>query len=98
MEKISMFQKLPVPSSQLFVWAFIPYRVTEQGMISEYYDSSAYRQELADVFAELGIAWKWQPLTLENMHAIVEEVVASSKEYIPLVLNYCDGFEELDEI
>jgi D-alanine-D-alanine ligase len=95
-EKISMFQKLPVPSSKLFVWAFIPYRVTEQGMISEFYDHSAYRQELADVFAELGIAWKWQPLTLENMHAIVEDVAASSKEYIPLVLNYCDGFEELD--
>ncbi|MEG4883679.1 hypothetical protein QUB75_23165 [Microcoleus sp. K1-B6] len=95
-EKISMLQRLPVLSSKLFVWVFIPYRVTEQGMISEFYDHSAYRQELADVFAELGIAWKWQPLTLENMHAIVEDVVASSKEYIPLVLNYCDGFEELD--
>ncbi|WP_333139122.1 MULTISPECIES: hypothetical protein [unclassified Microcoleus] len=96
MKKISMFQKLPVSSNKLFVWVFIPYRVTEQGMISEFYDHSAYRQELADVFAELGIAWKWQPLTLENMHAIVEDVAASSKEYIPLVLNYCDGFEELD--
>ncbi|MEG3870787.1 ATP-grasp domain-containing protein [Microcoleus sp. Z1_B5] len=96
MKKISMLQRLPVPSSKLFVWVFIPYRVTEQGIISEFYDHSAYRQELADVFAELGIAWKWQPIALENMHALVEEVAASSKEYIPLVLNYCDGFEELD--
>ena len=91
-----MLQKWRIPSNQLFIWAFIPYRITEQGMISEFYDHSAYRQELADVFAELGIAWKWQPIALENMHAIVEEVADSSKEYIPLVLNYCDGFEELD--
>ena len=97
MEEISMFQKLPMSSSKLFVWAFIPYRVTEQGVISECYDNSAYRQELVDVFAEIGIAWKWQPITLENMHTIIEEVAASSKEYIPLVLNYCDGFEELDD-
>ncbi|MDF5727792.1 MAG: hypothetical protein PUP92_07075 [Rhizonema sp. PD38] len=30
------------------------------------------------------------------MYAVVEEVVASSNEYIPVVLNYCDGFDEID--
>lgn len=89
-------QQLPVPSSKLFVWAFIPYRITEQGLIGELYDNPAYRQELADVFAKLDIKWKWQPITLENMHAVVEEVAASSNEYIPVVLNYCDGFDEVD--
>lgn len=95
MEKISMFQKLPVPSSKLFVWAFIPYRIKGQELISEY-NYPGYRQGLENVFAELGIAWKWQPITLENMHAVVEEVAASSNEYIPVVLNYCDGFDEID--
>lgn len=94
MEEISMFQGLPMPSSKLFVWAFIPYRITEQGVISEDYDNPATRQELADVFAELGIKWKWQPITFENMHAVVEEIAASCKEYIPVVLNYCAGDED----
>lgn len=91
-----MFQRLPVFSSKLFVWAFIPYRITEQGLVGEFYDNPGYRQELADVFTELGIQWKWQPITLENIHAAVEEVAASSKEYIPVVLNFCDGFDEVD--
>jgi D-alanine-D-alanine ligase len=96
MEKTTIFQDLPVPSSKLFVWAFIPYRITEQGLLGEFYENPGYRQELTSVFAELGIKWKWQPITLENMHAVVEEVAASSKEYIPVVLNYCDGFDEID--
>lgn len=89
-----MFQKLPVPSSKLFVWVFIPYRITEQGLVSEEYDTPESHQELTDVFAELGIKWKWQPITFENMHEVVEEVAASSNEYIPVVLNYCAGDED----
>lgn len=89
-------QALPIPKENLFVWAFIPYKITTQGLIGEFYDNPGYRQELASVFAELGIKWKWQPITLENMHAVVEEVVASNSEYTPVVLNYCDGFDEVD--
>lgn len=86
--------KFPVPSNQLFVSVFIPYRITEQGLVSEEYDTPSARQELADVFAELGIKWKWQPITFENMHEVIEEVAASSKEYVPVVLNYCAGDED----
>ncbi|GAB4181768.1 MAG: hypothetical protein Fur006_17020 [Coleofasciculaceae cyanobacterium] len=93
---MTISQKFPVPSSKLFVWVFIPYCIQGQKLISEEYDNPATHQELADVFAELGVAWKWQPITLENMHAVVEEVAASSNEYIPLVLNYCDGLDEID--
>ncbi|MBW4496840.1 MAG: hypothetical protein KME26_27980 [Oscillatoria princeps RMCB-10] len=93
---MTTFQTLPIPKENLLVWAFIPYRMTPQGLIGEFYDNPGYRQELARVFAELGIKWKWQPITLENMHAVVEEVVASSRDYTPVVLNYCDGFDEVD--
>lgn len=94
-EKISMLQGLPVPSSELFVWVFIPYRIQGQELSSEY-DNPGYRQGLVDVFAELGLKWKWQPITLENRQVVVEEVAASSNEYIPVVLNYCDGNDEID--
>ncbi|MDF5727791.1 MAG: hypothetical protein PUP92_07070 [Rhizonema sp. PD38] len=48
-----------MPNNKLIVWAFIPYRITEQGLSGEFYDNRGYRQELADVFVELGIKWKW---------------------------------------
>jgi D-alanine-D-alanine ligase len=93
-EETLMLQKLPVPSNKLFVWVFVPYRITEQGWVSEEYDTPESHQELTDLFAELGTKWKWQPITFENMRAVVEEIVASSKEYIPVVLNYCAGDED----
>jgi D-alanine-D-alanine ligase len=88
-----MLQNLPISKDKLFVWAFIPYKIQGEELVSEDYDTPACRQELGYVFAELGLAWKWQPITLENMQTVVEEVVASSSEYIPIVLNYCDGNE-----
>ncbi|HBB34605.1 MAG TPA: hypothetical protein DDZ80_15345 [Cyanobacteria bacterium UBA8803] len=93
---MTISQKLPVPSNKLFVWVFIPYCIKGQELSSEDFDNPATRQELADVFTELGLKWKWQPITLENMQAVVEEVAASSNEYIPVVLNYCTGLDELD--
>ena len=95
MEKAATSLKFPVPSSQLMVWVFAPHRMTEQGIVSRECGITD-RQELADAFAELGIKWKWQPITFENMHAVVEEVAASSSEYTSVVLNYCDG-EEMPE-
>jgi D-alanine-D-alanine ligase len=95
MEKAATSSKFPVPSSQLIVWVFVPHRMTELGIVCREH-SVTNHQELADAFAELGIKWKWQPITFENMHAVVEEVAASSSEYTPLVLNYCDGEEMLE--
>ncbi|MBW4593707.1 MAG: hypothetical protein KME46_12525 [Brasilonema angustatum HA4187-MV1] len=91
-----MFQKFPVPSSKLFVWIFIPYRMTEKGLISEHYDNPTIRHELADVFKDMSIASKWQPITLSNMYSIVEEIACLRDEFVPVVLNYCDGCDELD--
>jgi D-alanine-D-alanine ligase len=88
-----MLENLSVPNSNIFVWAFIPYRITEQGLNSEFYDIPDFRQQLTDVFAKLGLKWIWQPITFENMHAVVKKVSVSNNNYIPVVLNYCDGTE-----
>lgn len=90
---MTIYQEFPVPSSKLFVWLFIPYYITEEGWTEDFYDNPVTRQQLANVFAELGIKWKWQPITFDNMHAVIDEVAASSKDYIPVVLNYCNGNE-----
>jgi D-alanine-D-alanine ligase len=88
-----MLEELTRSRDKLFVWAFIPYRITEQGLVSEYL---GYRQELVNVFAELGIKWKWQPVTLENMQVVIDDLVNSNSEHTSIVLNYCDGFDEVD--
>ena len=95
MEKAATSLKFPVPNSQLMVWVFAPHRKTEQGIVSRECGITD-RQELTDAFAELGIKWKWQPITFKNMYAVIEEVAASSSEFTPVVLNYCDG-EEMPE-
>jgi D-alanine-D-alanine ligase len=88
-----MLDQLPISRNKLFVWVFIPYKIQGEKLVSEEYNTPGCRQELADVFAELGLAWKWQPITLENIHGVVEEVAASRNGSIPIVLNYCDGNE-----
>lgn len=81
----------------LLVWVFIPYRMTEQGLTGgQFYSHPSIRQSLENAFAELDISWKWQPVTLENAQAIIEEVKASKRHHIPIVLNYCNGFDEID--
>jgi D-alanine-D-alanine ligase len=90
-----IFPELPVPITKLFIWVFVPYRITKKGLISQLEaDPSIYHKELKDVFAEIGIQWKWQPITFENMYVVIEEVAATSSEYVPVVLNYCIGDED----
>jgi D-alanine-D-alanine ligase len=92
-----MFESLKAFSKQLLVWVFIPYRTTEQGLVGgQFYSHPSTRQDLTNVFNELGVSWKWQPVTLVNKYAVVEEVVASRSHHTPIVLNYCNGFDEID--
>ena len=91
-----MFQELPVSSSKLFVWVFLPCLPKEQDSSSEEFNPLHFQQELADVFAELNVAWKLRLITLENMKAVIEEVAASQAQYFPVVLNYCAGLDEID--
>ncbi len=94
MKETALLQKLPAPINQLFVWALIPQRMTVQGLISEHHNVDSIHHDLTDVFSMLGIKWKWQSITLENMQAIVKEIAASKCESIPVVLNYCYGDED----
>jgi D-alanine-D-alanine ligase len=89
-----MLEFSPSSRDQLFVWVFIPHYITENGLVNglDSLDQSLY-QELVDVFAELKIQWKWQPVTTENLEEVVEEIITSPAQYIPVVLNYCVGDE-----
>jgi D-alanine-D-alanine ligase len=80
---------------QIKVWVLAPLVQTNDPNIDYYYDFSQSIAEYDKAFAELGIEWKWQPVTIHDYTEIIESIVheknASNKT--PVVFNLCDGDE-----
>ena len=77
------------------VWVLAPHLVTNDANIEYYYDFSQSIAEYEKTFAELGIEWKWQPVTIIDYRSIIEFIV-KEKEFgnkTPVVFNLCDGDE-----
>ena len=84
-----------IPFNQLKVWVLAPHIETEDSNIDYYYDFTQSIAEYAKAFNELGIEWKWQPVTMKDYKTIIN-VIAKEKlksPKTPLVLNLCDGDE-----
>ncbi|MEG4224556.1 ATP-grasp domain-containing protein [Microcoleus sp. N9_B2] len=97
MKSIQPIKNLPISDKEMLVWAFIPYSLSADSDFSnQEFDPVYFQQELAEVFAELEVAWKFKLITLKNMKAAIEEVAASQTHYFPIVLNYCAGLDEID--
>ena len=83
-------------STQLIkVWVLAPHLVTSDANIEYYYDFTQSIAEYEKTFAELGIEWKWQPVSLKDYQSIIESI-AKEKEVgnkTPVVFNLCDGDE-----
>ncbi len=83
-------------STQLIkVWVLAPHLVTSDANIEYYYDFTQSIAEYEKTFAELGIEWKWQPVTIKDYETIIE-TIAKEKEVgnkTPVVFNLCDGDE-----
>jgi D-alanine-D-alanine ligase len=84
-----------VPVSKLKVWVLAPYLVTNDANIDYYYDFSQSIEEYTRTFAELGVAWQWQPVTVTDYISIIEKITAEKNdgEIFPVVMNLCDGDE-----
>ena len=77
------------------VWVLAPHLETSDANIDYYYDFSQSIAEYEKTFAELGIEWKWQPVTMLDYHSVIE-TIAKEKETgnkTPVVFNICDGDE-----
>jgi D-alanine-D-alanine ligase len=84
-----------VSYQQIKVWVLAPLLETNDANIDYYYDFSQSIAEYEKTFAELGIEWKWQPVTIKDYPAIVDLIV-KEKDYgnkTPVVFNICDGDE-----
>lgn len=83
-------------STQLIkVWVLAPHLETSDANIDYYYDFSQSIAEYEKTFAELGIEWKWQPVTIQDYQVVIE-IIAKEKEVgnkTPVVFNLCDGDE-----
>jgi D-alanine-D-alanine ligase len=80
---------------QIKVWVLAPLLVTADANIDYYYDFSQSIAEYEKTFAELGIEWQWQPVTIKDYAAIIE-TIAKEKDFAnktPVVFNLCDGDE-----
>jgi len=80
---------------QIKVWVLAPLLETSDANIDYYYDFSQSIAEYEKVFAELGIEWEWQPVTI-NDYACIIDLIAKEKDFAhktPVVFNLCDGDE-----
>jgi len=84
-----------VPVGHLKVWVLAPSLDNPDPNLAYYYDFSQSIEEYTRVFNELMIAWKWQPVTLENYKIIIQEIARERDNGLvfPVILNLCDGDE-----
>ena len=84
-----------VPVGHLKVWVLAPALNNPDPNLAYYYDFSQSIEEYTQVFSEIDIPWKWQPVTLNNYKQIVHEIYNEQQKgkCFPVVLNLCDGDE-----
>lgn len=72
-----------------------PHLVTNDASIDYYYDFSQSIAEYEKTFNELGIEWKWQPVTMQDFEAVIKTIIIEKEtgSKTPLVFNLCDGDE-----
>lgn len=75
------------------IWVLAPHLESEDSNLQYYYDFTQSIKEYTHVFAELGVEWKWQPVTINNFKEIIRSIPGQSADKTPLVLNLCDGDE-----
>lgn len=84
---------MPPKLSSYKVWILVPHLVTNDSNIDYYYDYTQSIAEYTKVFEELGIEWKWAPVTLTDYQFVIDEIDAVNQQKDQLVLNLCDGDE-----
>ena len=80
---------------QIKVWVLAPLLESSDANIDYYYDFTQSIAEYEKTFAELGIEWQWQPVTIKDYAAVIDLIV-KEKDFghkTPVVFNLCDGDE-----
>lgn len=84
---------MPPLLSSYKVWILAPHLITNDSNIDYYYDYTQSIEEYKKVFDSLKMEWQWQPVTLKDYKAIIDEIATCNQQKNQLVLNLCDGDE-----
>ncbi|MEP6647567.1 MAG: hypothetical protein ABJC12_10810 [Saprospiraceae bacterium] len=90
-DPVSYLRSIP----HIKVWVLAPHLETKDANIDYYYDFTQSIAEYRKTFAELGIEWKWQPVTLADYSQIIETIAneMAMSHLTPVIFNLCDGDE-----
>ena len=90
MIQIKEAKKLFAPYS---LWVLAPHLESNDPNIQYYYDFTQSIREYTNVFSELGVDWKWQPVTIKDYKEVIRSIAIAGTSKPPLVINLCDGDE-----
>ena len=76
------------------MWVLVPVVETDDPDIAWYSDYSQSKAEYERAFANLGYAWRWQPVTLRDYDEVIDNIVRESRGHEPVIFNLCDGDED----
>lgn len=82
---------LPKQLTNYFYVVLAPSVQTNDANLDYYYDFTQSIAEYTKVFNELGLLWKWQPVTIKNNKQIIEELARPYNGLKIFVINLCDG-------
>ena len=84
-----------IPLHNVSIYVLAPHLESDDNNINYYYDFSQSIAEFTKIFSELAVDWKWQPVTMKNYSAVIDDITAQHKDTDkqPVFLNLCDGDE-----
>ncbi len=86
----------PLPLARelpLLVWVLVPHLETTDASLAWYCDFAQSQDEFRRAFEALGLAWRWQRVTLANHRRVIAGLRHRSAGHTPVIFNLCDGDE-----
>ena len=84
----SEYERVVTESSA--VWVLVPMMPSTDDHLQYYGDFEQGRDEFARAFDALGIAWRWQPVSLDTVESTILEMQRTG---VTCAINLCDGDE-----
>ena len=81
----------PEADKPMLVWVLVPFLATADPTLDYYNDYSQSQDEFKRAFTELGIEWRWQPVTSQDYRTVIDRIVRESVLHTPIMFNLCDG-------
>ena len=73
------------------VFVFVPYAEEHGALVSPYYETPEFREDVRGWFEAMEADWEWRIVTGANLEAEVARVAGIAASRTAIVLNLCDG-------